>query len=629
MVKKLLFIFFTLFVDLSMVFAQNDGFHFALDEVTITSTRSQVNRNDVPITISVINRNEIEESNESALLPILSEQIPGLFITERGIAGFGVSSGGTGGITIRGVGGSPTTGVLVLIDGHPQYMGIMGHHLPDAYGTSNIERVEVIRGPASVLYGSNAMGGAINIITRKQNKEGWETHGRFIYGSYNTQKYMANAGFKKSKLDAFVSVNHDRTDGHRDNSDFHITNLYAKAGYELSEHFNVWSDISVASYRTQNPGTTTRLMFENIADITRGVVSATLENDYGKSSGALKLFYNFGDHDINDGYAEGNKLPDFRFRSTDKNFGGTLYQIFRPGKGSEITAGFDFKSYGGRAWNSPLNKSKLDEIQVDTTTYEVAGYAIIQQTLFEKLTVNAGLRLEHNKNYGSEWLPQIGFAYRPQKYTTLKASASKGFRSPTIRELYYRAVWAAANPDLKPERMTNYEVSINQSFFDRRLSIELTGYITKGSNLIQIQSVEGKGKNTNTGEFNNKGFEFTGKWYIMRNLELRGNYSYLYTDEPIMYAPEQQVFVVANYRLKDWNVNVGYQYINNMYSATVDPVKTSYGLLNAKVSCRPLKYLGIFLTGENLTDKQYEIVAGYPMPGITVMGGINISLNSR
>ncbi|KAA6349890.1 TonB-dependent receptor [termite gut metagenome] len=628
MIKKLLFLSFTLFVDSLMVFAQNnDSLHFALDEVTVTSTRAQVNRNDVPITISVINRNEIEESSESALLPILSEQIPGMFITERGIAGFGVSSGGTGGITIRGVGGSPTTGVLVLIDGHPQYMGIMGHHLPDAYGTSNIERVEVIRGPASVLYGSNAMGGAVNIITRRQNKEGWEANGRLMYGSYNTQKYMANTGFKKNNFDAFVSINHDKTGGHRDNSDFRITNVYAKAGYDLSEHFRVWSDINIASYRTQNPGTMTKPIFENTADITRGVVSATLENDYGKSNGALKLFYNFGDHNINDGYAEKDNPPDFRFRSTDQNFGGTLYQIFRPIKGNEITAGFDFKSYGGRAWNDYIDKSKPDEIQVDTTTYEVAGYAIIQQTLFDKLTLNGGLRLEQNRNYGNEWLPQIGFAYRPQKYTTFKVSVSKGFRSPTIRELYYRAVWAAANPELKPERMNNYEASISQSFFDKRLSIELTGYVTKGSNLIQVQ----EGKNTNTGKFNNKGFEFTGKWYVMRNLELRGNYSYLHTDEPIAYAPKQQAYVATNYRLKDWNVNFSYQYINNMYSVTTgtNPLKTSYVLLNAKVSYHPLKSLGVFLTGENLMDKNYEIMAGYPMPGITVMGGVNISLSSH
>ncbi|KAA6346239.1 TonB-dependent receptor, partial [termite gut metagenome] len=427
MIKKLLFLSFALFVDSLVIFAQSDSLRFALDEVTVTSTRAQVNRNDVSITISIINRNEIEESSESALLPILSEQIPGMFITERGIAGFGVSSGGTGGITIRGVGSSPTTGVLVLIDGHPQYMGIMGHHLPDAYGTSNIERVEVIRGPASVLYGSNAMGGAINIITRKQSRKGWEASGRLMYGSYNTQKYMANGGFMKNKFDAFVSINHDKTDGHRDNSGFHITNVYAKAEYDFSEHFKVWSDVSMASYRTQNPGTTTRLMYENIADITRGVVSATLENNYGKSNGALKLFYNFGDHDVNDGYTEGNNPPDFRFRSLDKNLGGTLYQIVRPVKGSEITTGFDFKSYGGRAWNSPLDKSKPDEIQVDTTTYEVAGYAIIQQTLFEKLTVNAGLRLEYNKNYGSEWIPQVGFAYHPWQNTVLKASVSKGF----------------------------------------------------------------------------------------------------------------------------------------------------------------------------------------------------------
>ncbi|KAA6309569.1 iron complex outermembrane receptor protein, partial [termite gut metagenome] len=163
MFKRLLFISSVLLAGSSTAFGQKDSLHFSLDEVIVTGTRAQVNRNNVPMTISVINRNDIEKSSESALLPVLSERIPGMFVTERGVTGFGVSTGGAGGITMRGVGGSPTTGVLILIDGHPQYMGIMGHHLPDAYVASDVERVEVVRGPASILYGSNAMGGVINI----------------------------------------------------------------------------------------------------------------------------------------------------------------------------------------------------------------------------------------------------------------------------------------------------------------------------------------------------------------------------------------------------------------------------------------------------------------------------------
>ncbi|WP_372650716.1 TonB-dependent receptor plug domain-containing protein, partial [Draconibacterium sp.] len=139
-----------------MHFETNDT--ITINEVVVTGTQVQVNRNNVPMAVSVVTRTQIEESDESALLPILNGRVPGLFVTERGVTGFGVAAGSAGQISIRGIGGSPTTGVLMLIDGHPQFMGIMGHPLPDSYVASDVERVEVIRGPASILYGSNAMG---------------------------------------------------------------------------------------------------------------------------------------------------------------------------------------------------------------------------------------------------------------------------------------------------------------------------------------------------------------------------------------------------------------------------------------------------------------------------------------
>ncbi|MDD4032200.1 MAG: TonB-dependent receptor plug domain-containing protein, partial [Bacteroidales bacterium] len=148
-----------------------------IDEVVVTGTRIQVSRNNMPLTISVINRNEIQESSESALLPVLSQRVPGLFITEKGMTGFGTSTGAAGQISIRGV-GSSNGRILILIDGHPQYMGLFGHPLPDAYIARDAERVEVSRGPSSLLYGSSAMGGVINIITRKQMEDGFKSQAR-------------------------------------------------------------------------------------------------------------------------------------------------------------------------------------------------------------------------------------------------------------------------------------------------------------------------------------------------------------------------------------------------------------------------------------------------------------------
>lgn len=627
MYKKLFLFLFSILL-FSNAFAQQDtaSMYRNIDEVVVTATRAQTHRNNVPMTISIINRTEIEQSSESALLPVLSAQVPGMFVTQRGVTGFGVASGGTGGITLRGVGGSPTTELLVLIDGHPQYMGIMGHHLPDAYVASDVERVEVIRGPASILYGSNAMAGVINIITRKQQVDGWNANGRIMYGSHNTQKYMANAGMREGKFNGYLSINHDRTDGHRTNSKFHITNGYAKAGYQISNHIQAWGDVSLAKYEAQNPGTTSAPMIDNIADIIRGVASVTIDNQYDKTNGAFKFFYNFGDHKINDGYTAGGKPRDFRFRSDDHNYGITWYQVFRPFQGNMLTGGFDFKNFGGKARNK-FEDGRPDAVMVDTTTYEIAGYLTMQQTLFEKLTLNAGVRLENNKNYGTEWVPQAGLAYRPWQHTVVKASVSKGFRSPTIRELY---MWAPANPDLKPERMMNYELSVGQSFLDGRLSAELTGFIADGSNMIQTQMIDGSPRNMNTGDFKNNGIELAVKWHAMRNLMINANYSYLHMDTPVLYSPKHKAYLSASYRWKKWTASADFQYVNTLYSVletTSAPAETeSYGLLNAKVSYRPLKWLDIFVKGENLTDKTYQIVYEYPMPGITVFGGINISL---
>lgn len=135
-----------------------------LKGVVVSANKIHVNRNSVPLSISVIEREEIEASSESALLPVLSERVPGLFVTEKGITGFGVSEGAAGTVNIRGVGQGNK--VLMLFDGQPQWAGIFGHSLPDTYVASDVERVEVIRGPGALLYGSNAMGGVVNIITR-------------------------------------------------------------------------------------------------------------------------------------------------------------------------------------------------------------------------------------------------------------------------------------------------------------------------------------------------------------------------------------------------------------------------------------------------------------------------------
>lgn len=203
----------------------NNERKYRLDEVVVTGTRNETDIRHLPMTISVVDREQLEQTYRPNILPTLNELVPGLFSTSRSTMGYGVSTGAAGGMTLRGIGGSPTAGLLVLIDGHPQYMGIMGHPIADAYQTMLAERVEVLRSPASVLYGSNAMGGVINIVTRRMQQDGQQSDIQMSGGSYGTFQSEITTRGKQGKFSNMVSASYNRSDGHRRNMGFEQYNM--------------------------------------------------------------------------------------------------------------------------------------------------------------------------------------------------------------------------------------------------------------------------------------------------------------------------------------------------------------------------------------------------------------------
>ena len=190
-----------------------------IGEVVVTGTRNRTDIRHLPMTVSVVGRGTIERTMQPSLLPVLTEQVPGLFTTARGVMGYGVSGGAAGGISLRGLSGGSAR-MMVLIDGHPQYSGIFGHPIADAYQTMLADRVEVLRGPASVLYGSNAMGGVVNIVTRKMHADGVHTDLHAGYGSYNTLETELTNRVRAGRFTSVVSGSYNRTDGHRDDMSF-------------------------------------------------------------------------------------------------------------------------------------------------------------------------------------------------------------------------------------------------------------------------------------------------------------------------------------------------------------------------------------------------------------------------
>lgn len=595
-----------------------------IEEVVVTGTRNETDVRHLPMTVSVVNREQIEYRNDPSLLPLLTEYIPGLFTTSRGLMGYGVSGGAAGGMSLRGIGGVPqeglpTTGMLVLIDGHPQYMGLMGHPISDAYQSLLAERVEVLRGPASVLYGSNAMGGVINIVTRKMQQDGIRTHANVRYGSYNTLQSEVTNRIRKGRFTSIVSGSYNRTDGHRKDMEFEQYGGYAKFGYEISDAWNVWADVNLTHFDASNPGEISNPLLDNDQRITRGMTSFALANHYAKTSGTLSFFYNWGKHWINDGYHLGGDPLDYRFHSRDQMLGVSWYQSVQLFEGNRLTVGFDYFHFGGEAWNKTLAGER--DTQADKTQDDVAGYIDFRQNLGDWLTFDVGLRVDHHSQVGTEWVPQVGFSFHLPENSEVKLMASKGFRYPTIREMY---MFRPANPDLKPERLWSYELSFAQRLLDGRLSYGVNVFYIDGENLIMRMPIDGRPLNVNTGKIENAGVEAQVAYRIVPAWSVDANYSYLHMDNPVLASPEHKLYVGTAFSKGRWNVSTGLQYVAGLYKE-LDPEETEDFLLwNVRGSFRVLDGFDVWVKGENLLAQRYEINAGFPMPKATVMAGVNI-----
>ena len=600
---------------------------YAINEVVVTGTRSETDVRHLPMTVSVVGRPQLEASQQTSVLPVLNSQVPGFFSTSRGVMGYGVATGASGQMSLRGIGGPaqaalPTTGLLVLIDGHPQYMGLMGHPIADAYQTMMAERVEVLRGPASVLYGSNAMGGVINIVTRKMQEDGIRTNINIGAGAYGSVQTEATNRIRKGRFSSTVTASYNRTDGHRADMAFEQYGGYAKLGYDFTDNWKVWGDVNVTRFNATNPGSVMKPYIDNDQRITRGMTSFALENHYEKTSGALSFFYNWGDHWINDGYQPGGEPLQYRFNSNDQMLGVSWYQSIQLFQGNRLTVGADYFHFGGEAWNQFFDGHR--ETSADKSLNEVAGYVDFRQDIAAWLTLDAGARVDYHSQTGTEFIPQVGLAFHLPENAEIKAMASKGFRNPTIREMY---MFPPQNPDLKPEKLWNYELSFSQRLMDNRLSYGINVFYINGENLIiRLPNPNGSGMlNQNSGEIENwgaeanVGYQFNPVWSVM------ANYSWLHMENPVLASPEHKLYGGVNFRKGRWSASTGIQYVKGLYTDLDAATKENFVLWDMQGSFKATNYLSFYVRGENLLAQRYEINAGYPMPKATFMGGVNIN----
>lgn len=601
-----------------------------MSEVVVTGTRNATDIRHLPMTVNAIDRDRLTANERVSVLPTIMEEVPGVLVTSRGVLGYGVSTGSSGSILFRGLGA--TNGqTLVLIDGHPQYQGIFGHGIADSYQTMIADRVEVLRGPASLLYGSNAMGGVVNIVTRKLEPS---SDGKFSQhttinagaGSYGTAQVQGSNQLRVGRFTSTVAAQYQRSDNHRPNMGFEQYGGFLSLGYQLSDNWDAKAMADITHFNASNPGTITQPKLDNDQSITRGSALLAIENHYEKTSGAISIYNNYGNHRIDDGYNVGGMPQTDYFRSRDAVAGVSWYQSVLATPSTRITAGVDYQHIYGHAWyqdkvTGATVKTKQRLMQsTHTHENEVAGYADVRQEITKYVTLNAGLRYDHHSTAGGEWIPQAGLVVRPIETGEFKFMFSKGFRNPTCKDLY---LYKTASTQLYAESMLNYEVSWRHRLLDNRLTYGVNLFFIDGRNMIQV--VVPMTPAQNVGEFINKGVEVEAAWKVNDHWRLSTNHSYLYTSKAIVGAPDYKGYIGADCVYGKFTAAAGFQQLAGLCISTAANAEQEHAsLLHMTLGYRVCPQLKIWAKGENLLAQQYEINEGYPMPKATFMGGVTL-----
>ena len=217
------------------------------------------------------------------------------------------------------------------------------------------------------------------------------------------------------------------------------------------------------------------------------------------------------------------------------------------------------------------------------------------------------------------WIPSAGFAYKVAPFTTWKASVSKGFRSPTIQELFFFNHYEK----LSPEHIISYETGISQALSNQKINLELTFYIEKGNNMIITVPLQGL---RNAGIIDNRGIEFAANGTLTDNLSFNMTYSYIGQKSPVYATPKNHLFISGRYNFNKFGFTAGVEYVGHLDTdPTTSTAFQTYTLVNAKVSYMLWKKGELYLSGDNLLGEKYETLRYYTMPRATVFGGLNIS----
>ncbi|MFW6106143.1 MAG: TonB-dependent receptor, partial [Desulfovermiculus sp.] len=591
---------------------------------------------------TVVSQDQMERLNAQDLGTAL-RKTPGVSISRYNpIGSFGGGEGG--GVFIRGMGSSrPGAEIKTFVDGVPMYMSVWNHPLLDLMSIDAAQSIEVFKGPQPQKFG-NAFS-AINLKTKRQD-QGSRTKAKLAGGSYSTLINTVEHGTRRGRWDYYVGGGYRTSDGHRDDADGTLKDLYGRIGYQLADNW----DVSLFSMLTDNeasdpgargaPESAKEGDYETQAFLT----SLTLSHAYDWGQGSLKLYQNQGEGDWMDQPTSTPGVREDLFNNF-QFYGLRASEEFTLWPGGNIQLGLDWEVAEGD-WDKKFSDGKKEDWEgPDLTT--VSPYAGVSQLLGQRsgfyLIPSAGARYTDHSEFNAEWAPHAGLVLG-YKDTQLHANYSRGVVYPGLDVIVFSETvippLGQSWKDLDPETIDHYELGIEHKFCSFAQA-DITFFYDDGRDRYVFTTPPAGFAYQNIEDFEIRGIETTLQLDPTQNLSIFAGLTWLDTDpSDLPYAPDVSISSGVNWSFLDqFTVSLDSQYLDSM-TVTSQARKAgaentskvdSYFLLNGKLSYGfALEHSGLegelFVAGENLTDTDYEYLPDYPMPGINGMLGISLEL---
>lgn len=610
---------------------------FAPDNIIITGVRTPIAAGDMSTAVTVIGRAELDLRQSFQLADVLRD-VPGLTVARSG------STGSQAQIRMRG---SEANHVLVLIDGVEANDPASGDEfLFEHLSAMEVERIEVIRGPQSALWGSDAVSGVINIVTRR-GVEGFDGGMTFEGGSFDTLRSSVRVGFGDEKWRFSIGNSHSESDGTNvartgdEDDGYDLDTVQARLSFDPNEAVSF--DFTARRVEASNEFDPTDYFVTGLpADGDR--VNEAERNVYGASANIEsgrwihKLSTNWLESD-NRSFADGVREGTVGAERLKVSYQATV----EVSEGHRLTGAVDhretdFTQTGAIIWGDPNQNQSL------TNTGYVLDYV---GELEETFTVTASVRYDDNSDFDNITTWRLGASYDVLPDTRLRGSYGLGQKAPTFIERYgFFSGSFIGNPDLKPEISTSYEIGVDHvaadgrvllglTYFNAELEDEIDGFVWDNVNFAFTAA-------NKVGESKRQGIEATMDAQLSDKFDLSVNYTWTDAEEPDGFGglkkelrrPEHAGAVALTYGAKSGTViNVNAAYVGDAEDVFFPPwpmpseivTLDSYVLVTASVQVPITEGAQLFARVENAFDASYEDVFGFATPGAAVYGGLRVS----